>query len=174
MFVSTKNYGPEQGFAVAYRQWRAESHCRLIHGYAMCFYFEFESPTVDVRNWVVDYGSLKPLKEFLLDHFDHTLLVAEDDPEFKTFEQLHNQGLCKMVVVDRTGCEGLSKFMYDYLNEIWLPENGYNQVHCRLVKVSETPANCAWYEESWNDWKMRLELEQIGKEYAAKNNLSLA
>lgn len=146
MYVSTKNYGPEAGLAVAYRQWRAESHCRLIHGYAMGFYFEFESETLDFRNWCVDYGSLKPLKEQLQDWFDHTLLVAQDDPEFKTFEELHNRGLCKMVVVEKTGCEGLSKWLYDYVNEIWLPDNGYNHVHCRLVKVTETPSNAAWYE----------------------------
>ena len=146
MFVSIKNYGPEQGFAVAYRQHRAESHCRLIHGYALSFYFEFASETVDVRNWVVDFGSLRSLKEFLSDHFDHTLLVAQDDPEFATFEMLHLKKLAKMVVVERTGCEGLSKFLHDYINEIWLPDNGYNTVRCRVVRVSETPANSAWYE----------------------------
>lgn len=159
MYVSTKNYGPEAGLAVAYRQWRAESHCRLIHGYAMGFYFEFESESLDFRNWCVDYGSLKPLKEQLQDWFDHTLLVAQDDPEFKTFEELHNRGLCKMVVVEKTGCEGLSKWLYDYVNEIWLPDNGYNHVHCRLVKVTETPSNAAWYEcrTEEHDRKMMVE-----------------
>jgi len=145
-YISTKYYGPERGYAVAYRQWRADSHCKLLHGYALSFYLEFESEKLDVRNWCVDFGSLKSFKDFLDDHFDHTLLVAEDDPEFETFEMLHNKKLCKMVVVEKTGCEGLSKFLYDYMNEIWLPDNGYNEVHCRLVRVSETPANSAWYE----------------------------
>ena len=48
-YVSTKTYdhiGP-----VAYRQWRAESHCNLIHGYALSFHFEFECDTLDARNW---------------------------------------------------------------------------------------------------------------------------
>jgi 6-pyruvoyltetrahydropterin/6-carboxytetrahydropterin synthase len=145
-FVSTKTYGHEKGYAVAYRQWRAESHCNLIHGYALSFYLEFESETVDVRNWVVDFGSLKTFKDFLDDTFDHTMLVAQDDPEFATFEMLHNKKLCKMVVVERTGCEGLSKFLHEYVNDIWLPDNGYKNVHCRVVKVAETPANSAWYE----------------------------
>lgn len=146
-FVSTKTYGHEKGYAVAYRQWRAESHCRLIHGYALSFYLEFESETVDVRNWVVDFGSLKSFKDFLDDTFDHTMLVALDDPEIETFKMLHEKKLCKMVAVERTGCEGLSKFLHEYVNEIWLPDNGYgDHIHCRVVKVSETPANSAWYE----------------------------
>jgi len=166
MYVSTKNYGPEEGFAVAYRQWRADRKsgkspgevytkdeipgCSAIHGYAMSFYFEFESETLDARNWVVDFGSLKPLKEFLKETFDHTMLVAEDDPHHAEYVRLRELGLCKLVEVSRTGCEGLSKFLYDYVNEIFLPDYYPNHadqsIHCRMVKVTETPSNSGWYE----------------------------
>ncbi len=154
-FVSTKTYGAERGFAVAYRQWRAESHCRWIHGYSLGFHFEFESDTVDVRNWVVDFGSLKTLKENLEDWFDHTLLVAEDDPNRADFEALGKKGLAKITYVERTGCEGLAKFLYDYLEDIWLENNGYKwadaekttrAVRVRRVEVRETPSNSAYYE----------------------------
>lgn len=144
-FVSTKEYkeiGP-----VAYRQWRADSHCNKIHGYAMSFKIEFESDDLDVRNWCVDYGSLKSFKNNLEDWFDHTLLVAEDDPEIETFKLLGEKKLAKLVFVERTGCEGLAKFLYDYLEDIWLPENGYKpRVRVRRVEVRETGANMAYYE----------------------------
>jgi hypothetical protein len=58
-YISTKTY--KQLGPVAYRQWRADSHCNLIHGYAMSFHFEFEADTLDARNWVTDFGGLKPL-----------------------------------------------------------------------------------------------------------------
>ena len=79
-FRSTKTYGHEIGLSACFRQWRAESHCRLLHGYALAVKFVFESEELDVRNWVVDFGSLKTLKGWLEDTFDHTLLVANDDP----------------------------------------------------------------------------------------------
>ena len=60
-FFSTKTY--RQIGPVAYRQWRADSHCNLIHGYAMSFHFEFEADTLDARNWVTDFGGLRPLKD---------------------------------------------------------------------------------------------------------------
>ena len=142
-FVSTKTF---KNYPIAYRQWRADSHCNKTHGWGLSFYLEFESDTVDVRNWVVDFGSLRTLKEFLDDHFDHTLLAAQDDPGLPLYQQMHKEKMCKLVVVERTGCEGLSKFLYDYVNEIWLPDNGYRGVHCRLVKVSENDINSAWYE----------------------------
>ena len=73
--------------------------------------------------------------------------MAEDDPEFATFEDLHHRHLIKMTVVERTGCEGLAKFLFDYLTEIWIPENGYaGRVRPRLVEVRETPSNAARYE----------------------------
>lgn len=147
MFVSTKTYGAERGYAVAYRQWRAESHCNVLHGYALGFHLEFECDDLDARNWCVDFGSLKSFKDQLDEWFDHTCLVAQDDPELKTFEELHRKGLIKMVVVERTGCEGLAKWLYDYLDEIWMAENGYHP-RCRIrkVEVRETPANSAFYE----------------------------
>lgn len=164
-YVSTKHYGPDEGLAVCYRQWRADRKsgrgptelygrteipgCCALHGYALSFYFEFESDTLDARNWVVDFGSLRPLKEFLKESFDHTMLVAEDDPHFEVFENLHNLALAKMVVVERTGCEGLSEFLLEYVNEIFLPEhypNGDQVIRCRKVEVRETPSNSAWAE----------------------------
>lgn len=151
-YISTKRYGHDRGYSIAYRQWKADSHCRLIHGYSLAFEFEFESDTLDVRNWVVDFGSLKSFKDFLDDHFDHTLLVASDDPELKEFKHLHDIGLCKLVEVEKTGCEGLAEFLIGYLNEIWLPENypasSEQNIKCRKVRVWETPANSAFVEAS--------------------------
>jgi 6-pyruvoyltetrahydropterin/6-carboxytetrahydropterin synthase len=146
-FVSTKTYGHEKGYTVSYRQWRADTHCNRLHGYALAFYLEFEADDLDARNWVVDFGGLRTFREQLDDWFDHTCLVAQDDPEFEVFEGLHAKKMIKMVVVERTGCEGLAKFLFDYLDQEWLVTNGYNErVRIRKVQVSETPANSAFYE----------------------------
>ena len=75
-FTSGKTYTHATGHSCAFRQWKADSHCNLIHGYALSFHFEFESEELDSRNWVMDFGGLRPLKDLLEDWFDHTLLVA--------------------------------------------------------------------------------------------------
>lgn len=161
MYISTKSYGPSEGFSVCYRQWRADRKsgktsgvytrdeipgCNALHGYALGFYFEFECETLDARNWVCDFGSLRTFKEFLKESFDHTMLVAQDDPQFEVFKNLHDLGLAKMVEVEATGCEALAKFLYDYLNEIWLDENySGTGIRCSKVIVSETPSNSAGF-----------------------------
>ena len=141
-YVSTKTYnhlGP-----VAYRQWRADSHCNLIHGYALSFHFEFECDALDARNWCMDFGGLRPLKENLEDWFDHTLLVAEDDPDREHLLKLGELGLAKITEVAKTGCEGISDFLYEYINTIMLPEYGEgDRVWCSKVEVRETASNMA-------------------------------
>jgi len=141
-YISTKTYrhlGP-----VAYRQWRSDSHCNQIHGYALSFHFEFEADTLDARNWVIDFGGLKPLKGLLEDWFDHTLLVAEDDPMKEHLLNLGALGLAKITLVEKTGCEGIADFLYQYINEQFLPNYGEGErVWCSKVEVRETDSNMA-------------------------------
>lgn len=139
-FRSTKTYtqlGP-----VAYRQWRADSHCNKLHGYSLSFHFEFESDELDVRNWVLDFGGLRPLKSKLEEWFDHTLLVAIDDPNREDLLKLGKLGIAKITEVEKTGCEGLAEFLYEYINTIYLKDVGeINRVWCTKVEVRETDAN---------------------------------
>jgi len=143
-YISTKTYrhiGP-----VAYRQWRADSHCSLVHGYALSFHFEFECDTLDARNWCMDFGGLRPLKEKLEEWFDHTLLVAEDDPHKDLLLKLGEAGIAKITMVEKTGCEGIADFLYEYINTILLPQYGTEdakRVWCCKVEVRETDSNMA-------------------------------
>lgn len=143
-YISTKTY--DQQFPVAYRQYKAESHCNVLHGYALGIHLEFGSNELDVRNWLVDFGSLKSLKDKLNDWFDHSCLVSSDDPELETFKLLHKKKIIRMVEVERTGCEGLATFLAEYIEEIWLPDNGYApRIKLLKVEVRETPSNSAMW-----------------------------
>lgn len=143
-YISTKTYN--QIAPVAYRQWKASSHCNKLHGYALSFHFEFESDTLDARNWVMDFGSLRPLKDFIEEHMDHCLLVAEDDPHREVLLKLGELGIAKVTEVSKTGCEGLADYMYEYVNTLLLPSFGSGEaarVWCSKVEVRETDSNMA-------------------------------
>lgn len=145
MYKSTKTYGHNIGLSAAFRQWRAESHCQFLHGYALAVKLEFESEELDVRNWVVDFGSLKSLKGFLQDNFDHMTIVAEDDPLMELYHEMNSQGLCQLVVFPATGCEAFAEYIYGAV-EVWLVDNGYSpRVRLSFVEVREHGANSAIY-----------------------------
>lgn len=142
-YTSTKEY--KQIAPCAYRQWKAQSHCNLIHGYSFSFKFEFSTNDLDAYNWVVDYGGLRPLKDLIEDWFDHTLLVAEDDPMKDELVRLGELGLAKITYVEKTGCEGLADFIYEYINTCFLKDYGYgDRVWCTKVEVRETESNMAY------------------------------
>lgn len=143
-WISTKTY--RQIGPVAYRQWRADSHCRFIHGYSLSFHLEFECDTLDARNWCMDFGGLRPLKDKLEEWFDHTLLLAFDDPHYEDMKKLGELGLAKITEVERTGCEGIADFLYKYINGVFLPQYGAaeaERIWCSMVQVRETDANMA-------------------------------
>ncbi len=171
MYVSTKRYGHEAGYSICYRQHKADSHCRFLHGYSLAFEFEFESPVLDARNWVCDFGGFKTLKDFLEDYFDHTLLVAQDDPAFEDIVKLGDTskglGLAQIRIIEKTGCEGIAEFLFWYMNEEWLPANGYpDHVFCRRVRVFETPSNSAMVESGRDDWKAHVKAEEERMDHA--------
>ena len=147
-YQSTKSYPHSAGFSCAFRQWRAESHCRLLHGYAFAFKFVFESDTLDVRNWVVDFGGLKPLKSMLEDTFDHKTVVAADDPEIEWFREGAKRGILELVEVEAGGCEKFAELTYE-VTEQWLKDAGYgDRVRLVSVEVAEHESNSAIFSRS--------------------------
>ena len=161
-YLSTKTYGNDRGLSCTFRQWRAtHSHCSLLHGYSIGIKLIFETDTLDSRNWVMDFGGLKAFKNWAEYMFDHTTLIAEDDPQLETFKQLdaitggyNDMGVIDLRIVEGIGCEMFAKIVYEKMAEILeelkqengdrYPVNG----NVRLVsaEVFEHAANSAIYE----------------------------
>lgn len=158
-FYSTKTYGNDRGLSCCFRQWRAtHSHCSQLHGYSIGVKLVFECEELDERNWVMDFGGLKEFKEYLDHMFDHTLLVASDDPFLEDFHNLsrkgsvsRGRGLCNVRVVEGVGCEKFAELCYKKMAGILnrsLEENKLLNptVRVKSVEVFEHGANSAIYE----------------------------
>lgn len=146
MYVSTKTYGHEVGFSCAFRQWRAQSHCRFLHGYALKFQLTFETDELDERRWAVDFGSLKSLKATLENTFDHTTIIARDDPALTSFQHMDENGLIQLRVLPDVGCEKFAEYVFG-VTDVWLTDAGYApRVRVRSVEVWEHGANSARFE----------------------------
>ena len=146
MYRVTKTYGHERGLSACFRQWRADhSHCSLLHGYSLSVELVFESSVLDHRNWVIDFGGVDWIKNYLERTFDHKTLVAADDPEFSTFESLDRAGIIDMIPVKRTGCESFSQMVFEHIR-ITLAKIGFdNAVRIVSVKIAEHGSNSATY-----------------------------
>lgn len=145
IYRSTKAYDHSEGLSCCFRQWRAtHSHCRLIHGYALAFRFVFATFELDQHNWCFDFGGLKPVKAWLKEMFDHTMIVAEDDPELPRFQALAEADLVDLRVLPAVGCEATAKFVFDHVANFLRAETG-DRVWLESVEVCEHGGNSAIY-----------------------------
>lgn len=140
----TKTYGHERGLSVAFRQHKADhSHCHFVHGYALAIAITFEAGELDARGWVIDFGAMAQVKEWLDLTFDHVVLVAEDDPERDVFTGASLKGLMQVCLVPGTGCEAFARLVLSYVDG-WLHQHGHTpRVRVISVDVSEHGANKA-------------------------------
>ena len=144
-YRSTKKF---DGYSTAFRQWRAKhSHCQFVHGYAMEFLVTFEGG-LDELNWVCDFGCFKRngIKDHMKYMFDHTTIVAKDDPELESFKQLSDKGLIQLRILDHVGCEKFAEYVFDYINSKIFTET---EGRVRVLKVESFEGgtnNSAIYE----------------------------
>lgn len=141
MFKSTKRF---TGFPCTHRQWKAESHCKYVHGYSREFYFEFACNERTVEGWVVDFGGLTEIKAWLEHMFDHTFLVSFDDPYLETFRKLDQEKVIQMRILPNVGMEGTAEYVYHQVNKM-IFEQTQGRAWVTLVEVRENEKNSAIY-----------------------------
>lgn len=137
----TKRYGHENGWTTAFRQWRTPTHCRFIHGYPFAFELTFSADTLDARNWVIGFGDLKEIKQWMQETFDHTMIVAEDDPELEFLRTIEAKGLTKIVMMPHVGCEKVAEYVFNHVQTFLLSQSYCNNVSLESVRVQEHPGN---------------------------------
>lgn len=152
-FQSTKLF---DGFSCVFRQWRAEdTHCKYLHGYSVSFRIWFEGE-LDERNWVMDFGfskrskgridGLSP-KAWMESMFDHTTIIADDDPHLYQFQKMNTDGIIQLRILPAVGAEQFAKYIFGKINTFVLAETK-NRVKVVKVEVYENERNSASYEES--------------------------
>ena len=140
MYKVTKTYGHDRGYSCAFRQWSAESNCKYLHGYSLGFKITLQSPTLDTNNWVYDFGNFSFLENWLTQNFDHTLLVAKNDPE-KEMLMLLNNKVARVIELEKISCEYFAEMTFKYI------DNHLSNIDVEVisVQVSEHGSNAGTY-----------------------------
>ena len=143
------------GFSTVFRQWKAkDTHCRFLHGYGISFKVYFEGE-LDHRNWVWDFGGMKRAKTQIdgmspkawMDYmFDHTTILAEDDPYIEVVKKLQDKGLIQLRVIPATGAEKFAEYVFNKIND-FVHEETEGRVRVTKVKFMEHGKNAAYYSE---------------------------
>ena len=147
-FISTKIF---DGFSCVFRQWKAEgTHCKYLHGYGVSFKVWFQGE-LDEKNWVWDFGGMKRAKGTIdgmnpkawMDYmFDHTLIVAEDDPYVEGWKALDTHGLAQVRVIPAVGAERFAQYVFEKI-DTFIKEETEGRVKVIKVEFMEHGKNSA-------------------------------
>ena len=125
---------------------------KFLHGYGISFRVWFEGE-LDERNWVWDFGGMKRAKGTIdgmnpkawMDYmFDHTTLVAKDDPGLAGFKIMDQQGLIQLRLLPAVGAEQFAKFIFEKVNT-FVQEETEGRVKVAKVEFMEHDRNTAIY-----------------------------
>ena len=150
-FRSTKIF---DGYSTCFRQWRAEgTHCKFLHGYGVSFKVWFEGE-LDERNWVWDFGGMKRAKGTIdgmnpkawMDYmFDHTTIIAEDDPNINLFKAMDESNIIQLRILPAVGAEQFANYLWVKLNN-FVQEETDGRVKVVQVEFKEHEKNTAFYK----------------------------
>lgn len=140
MYTCSKTYS---NIPFAHRQHRHPGHCGFVHGHNWEFTFTFGCETLDEKGFVVDFGELKFIRQWLKEELDHAFAYNRDDGEtarlLKAFP-----GLFKACPVHCCSAEGLAKHAFDTVVPLLRGQHG-DRVFLVAVKVAEDSKNTAEY-----------------------------
>jgi len=111
------------------------------------FKFTFAAEQFDHRGWVIDFGKggFGPIREWLHQTFDHTLLVAEDDPLRADLLRLRDLGLADVRIVPGASCERLAEYVFSFTQPM-ISAATKGRCWISAVECIEHGANSAIYE----------------------------
>ena len=127
---------------------------KFLHGYGISFKITFEGE-LDEKNWVWDFGGMKRANTTIdgmnpkmwMDYmFDHTTLVAEDDPFLEGFKKMDAQDIIQLRIIPATGAEQFAKFIFNKINDFVQVETK-GRVKVSQVEFKENEKNSAIYGE---------------------------
>lgn len=140
MLTCSKHYSD---IPFAHRQHRHGGHCALVHGHNWALRFTFACERTDANGFVVDFGDLRYIREWIDRTLDHACLFNVDDPLRETLVAAA-PGAWKPLVVENCSAEGIAKFAFEAVDPM-VREHSAGRAWLESVEVSEDSRNSARY-----------------------------
>ncbi len=128
----------------SHRQPFHSGNCSKIHGHNWSITIEFTAQKLDKNGFVVDFGKLKYLKQFINEKLDHSCLFSKDDNKVKSLSESIHKDLFKIIWVENSSCEGIAKYLYTNFSNL-LREHEGDRVSIRSICLHEDEKNAVCY-----------------------------
>ena len=144
MIICSKTY---RDIPLSHRQPNHRGRCSRLHGHSWSITLTFEPKELDDNGFVIDFGDLHFIEDWIDEHLDHATAVWENDPKLVSLNELQNEGLIKLLTVPNASCEGIAKYLHNTFDPI-VRKRTDERVWVRSVYLQEDSKNSATYQSS--------------------------
>ncbi len=130
----------------AHRQYLHDGRCSFIHGHNWDISVGFSCSELDENGFVVDFGKLKFLKEWIDANLDHACVFSEGDPLVEKLVGAAPEAW-KIYIVEQCSCEGIARHLYGVFDAL-VRKNTNSRAWVSSVRVWEDKKNAALYAPS--------------------------
>ncbi len=133
----------------AHRQHRHTGHCSFIHGHNWSIRLTFACRERDANGFVVDFGDLRYIRDWIDAHLDHACLFNEDDPERETLVRTL-PGAWKAYTLPCCSAEGIAEHLYSIFDPM-VQQHTAGRAYVQSIEVREDSRNAARYQPDRKD-----------------------
>ncbi|KDM90808.1 6-carboxytetrahydropterin synthase [Photobacterium galatheae] len=129
----------------SHRAWAQQGKCSFLHGYERVFTIEFGCNELEKdTGFVIDFGAMKTIRALLQDQFDHTTVIAENDPELELFQALSEKQIIDLRVMHHPGMEGAAEWVFHNVDALVKRQTNH-RVHVLKVEARESRKNAVTF-----------------------------
>ena len=129
---------------LGHRQPNHPGHCSLIHGHNWEIKLTFAADEVDENGFIVDFGELHYIKDWIDENLDHACAFSATDPHRSKLEELEEMKLVRPLFIENASCEGLAKHLFEIFNPM-VSENTGGRARIVSIDLLEDSKNSAFY-----------------------------
>ena len=141
MITCTKSY---RDIPLSHRQPLHGGRCSRLHGHSWAITLTFGAKELDDNGFVIDFGDLHLLRDWIDQNLDHATALKKSDPMRAEFEKLEQMGLLKILWVDSASCEGIAQSLYHTFQPM-IEQKTKGRVRIQSLHLEEDSKNSATY-----------------------------
>ncbi len=142
MLTCSKSY---RDIPLSHRQPNHPGRCSRLHGHSWSVTLTFASSDLDANGFVVDFGELHYLADWIDEHLDHGTIICVSDPRIEEVRNLARSGLLKITEVARASCEGIAEHLFVVFDEL-VRQHTKERAWLQKIHLEEDSRNSATFE----------------------------
>ncbi len=142
MLTCSKTY---RDIPMAHRAHAHPGHCAHLHGHNWAITLTFACRETDSLGFVVDFGGLRFVRDWIDQHLDHACVLSENDPFLAEAREMETRGLFKLHVAPNCSCEGLARHFHAVFDAM-IRRHTEGRAWIASIEVAEDSRNSVRFE----------------------------